>query len=222
MSRAPESFWGARRDESLVGATPPTGHTASRWYAISALSEMSSIRLNCSRTAICVTRGTCIACPHVSMQKKEALRTGIHVGTTHLGPAPRIIKLGDVDANVRSNSNHVLAIGLGKGSRAVNASSTDWDWTAKIDKELLHFLDRSVQRGALDRDGFLRRHGAIVCESCVGHDAQTKRFGVLRKKGSCMARFGNDELVTPFGAVLRRRCIQRVRLFSEMLYPEGV
>ena len=58
-SRAPDSFWGARREEDSLRAAPgvpDTGHTVSRWYAMSDLSAMRTMRLNSSRTAICVTR----------------------------------------------------------------------------------------------------------------------------------------------------------------------
>jgi len=65
-SREPESFCGALRALSLVGGTPPTGQTTSRWYAMRDLSEMRRKREKSSRTAICVTLGLVITCVNVS------------------------------------------------------------------------------------------------------------------------------------------------------------
>ncbi len=65
MSRAPESFWGARREE-LSDVLPVVelvcGRMVSRWWAIRDLSARMRKTENSSRTAIWVTRVAAMAC----------------------------------------------------------------------------------------------------------------------------------------------------------------
>jgi hypothetical protein len=51
-SLLPEILCGAERVESLDGVVPLGGHTTSRWYAISDLSEMRTNSWKSSMTAI--------------------------------------------------------------------------------------------------------------------------------------------------------------------------
>lgn len=63
MSRAPDSFWGARwvEDEALLAVDVVWGRTVSRWCAMRDLSARRRKRENSSSTASWVTRVAAMA-----------------------------------------------------------------------------------------------------------------------------------------------------------------
>lgn len=158
----------------------------------------------------------------ISGQILECDGDGRGVGWTHSSPPSRVAMFRDEYAVVCAHGEHGVTIRLIEGNSAIDRSPADWlRPRPDVVETILDLADSSVKWSPSDDYAFAAAGHGIITKRGVCDDSQSEWLRVLFEQRSRMSGFRLDNFVTPVLPVLRRRCVQRIKVsLTEVSDPE--
>ena len=131
---------------------------------------------------------------------------------TYSNPPSGVVILGNIYSEIGPYCYHLLAgVWLVERRGAVHGRPThrSRSWTCSFERALDLSYSAINRRPSNDNGLLATRHG-IISESCICHDAQPERLGVLGEQGGSMPRLCLEYLFLPILPVLSRWGIESV------------